>query len=103
MTIPVRPLRTDQLDDVDRWLRSVLWDNKLPEVDETGNFEIHRSKGRLVLEDGSVKIMQGVREVFEINDAPNDDSEGPLQGKIILIGRNVADVGFEESFKQAFQ
>lgn len=53
-----------------------------------------------MLEDGTVKIMQGVREVFEINDAPNSDSEGPLEGKIILIGRNLPSVGFEESFKQ---
>lgn len=69
-------------------------------MDEPGKFEIHRCKGRLVLEDGTVKIMQGVREVFEINDAPNGDAEGPLEGKIILIGRNLPSVGFEESFKQ---
>lgn len=103
VAIPVGRLRTDQLDLVDGWLRSVLWDSKLPEIDEPGKFEIHRSKGRLVLETGEVKIMQGVREVFEINDAPDGAQDASAEGKIILIGKHVADVDFEKSFRQAVQ
>ncbi|KAF4345340.1 dopamine-responsive [Fusarium beomiforme] len=100
ITIPVGRLKPGQLDTVDRWLRSVLWDNKLPEDENEGDFEIHRSKGRLVFANGEVKMLQGVREVFEINDGPSGD-ETPKEGKIILIGRNVAGVGFEDSFKKA--
>ncbi|EXK85722.1 hypothetical protein FOQG_10200 [Fusarium oxysporum f. sp. raphani 54005] len=100
VTIPVGRLEPGQLDTVDRWLRSVLWDSKLPEDEKEGDFEIHRSKGRLVFANGEVKMLQGVREVFEINDGPLGD-ESPKEGKIILIGRNVADVGFEDSFKKA--
>ncbi|KAF4975828.1 hypothetical protein FZEAL_7447 [Fusarium zealandicum] len=100
VTIPVGRLEPEQLDAVDRWLRSVLWDSKLPEAEEASGFEIHRSKGRLVFANGDVKMLQGVREVFEINSGPRDD-EAPKEGKIILIGRNVADVGFENSFKRA--
>lgn len=103
MAIPVGSLRTDQLDLVDRWLRSVLWDSKLPEIDEPGKFEIHRSKGRLILENGEVKIMQGVREVFEINDAPPGGQNASAEGKIILIGKHVAGVDFEKSLRQAIQ
>ena len=103
MTIPFGPLRTDQLVGVDCWLRSVLWDSKLPEIDEGGEFEIHRSKGRLVLEDGTVKIMQGVREIFEINDTPPGSSEVAVDGKIILIGKGLAGVDFEQSFQKAIQ
>ncbi|KAL2691711.1 hypothetical protein Neosp_002100 [[Neocosmospora] mangrovei] len=101
VTIPVGRLEPEQLDAVDRWLRSVLWDNKLPEADKEGGFEIHRSKGRLVFANGDIKMLQGVREIFEINDGPRDDEAPPPEGKIILIGRNVAEVGFESSFKQA--
>ncbi|KAF5604987.1 dopamine-responsive protein [Fusarium pseudoanthophilum] len=100
VTIPVGRLEPGQLDTVDRWLRSVLWDRKLPEDEKEGDFEIHRSKGRLVFANGEVKMLQGVREVFEINDGPLGD-ETPKEGKIILIGRNVAGVGFEDSFKKA--
>ncbi|PTD04598.1 hypothetical protein HYE67_003310 [Fusarium culmorum] len=95
VTIPVGRLEPEQLDTVDRWLRSVLWDSKLPDAKEESNFEIHRSKGRLVFANGDVKMLQGVREVFEINDGPSGD-ETPKEGKIILIGRNVAGVGFED-------
>ncbi|KAJ4138267.1 hypothetical protein NW768_002088 [Fusarium equiseti] len=102
VTIPVGRLEPGQLDTVDRWLRSVLWDNKLPGAQQEGDFEIHRSKGRLVFANGDVKMLQGVREVFEINDGPSGD-ETPKEGKIILIGRNVAGVGFEDSFKQAIK
>ncbi|KAF5248102.1 hypothetical protein FAUST_509 [Fusarium austroamericanum] len=73
VTIPVGRLEPEQLDTVDRWLRSVLWDSKLPDAKEERNFEIHRSKGRLVFANGDVKMLQGVREVFEINDGPSGD------------------------------
>ena len=79
----------------------MLWDSKLPEADKEGGFEIHRSKGRLVFANGDIKMLQGVREIFEINDGPRDDEAPPSEGKIILIGRNVGEVGFESSFKQA--
>ncbi|OAQ94874.1 COBW domain-containing protein [Purpureocillium lilacinum] len=104
ISIPVPRLRPDQLEAVDRWLRSVLWDNQLPGTDGEGGFEIHRSKGRIVLQSGEVKMMQGVREVFELIDAPDGApaSEGQ-EGKIIFIGRKVADVDFEASFRRAVQ
>ncbi|KAF7553081.1 hypothetical protein G7046_g7207 [Stylonectria norvegica] len=102
VAIPVGPLPIDQLEAVDGWLRSVLWDSKLPGIDEAGKFEIHRSKGRLMMANGDVKIMQGVREVFEINDVPRDE-DTPKDGKIILIGRNIAGVDFEGSLKQTLK
>ncbi|KAL6860099.1 hypothetical protein ACO1O0_004124 [Amphichorda felina] len=100
VSIPVGPLRPDQLDQVDRWLRSVLWDSKLPGKDEPVDFEIHRSKGRLIFENGQVKMLQGVQEIFELIDAPNG-AELTQKGKIILIGKHVANVDFEGSFRQS--
>ncbi|KAH6895503.1 CobW/HypB/UreG, nucleotide-binding domain-containing protein [Thelonectria olida] len=99
VAIPVGRLRPDQLNHVDRWLRAVLWDSKLPDTKEAAKFEIHRSKGRLVFDNGDVKILQGVREVFDIVECPTDQ-EVPAEGKIILIGRNVVGVDFEGSFQR---
>lgn len=79
-----------------------MWDTKLPETDEEGKFEVHRSKGRLVFKDGSTKILQGVREVFEINDGPRNE-DAPPEGKIILIGKNVAGIDFVRSFGQVLE
>ena len=75
MTVPV--LDADRLTDLDAWLRSVLWDSKLPgsyleeNIENSHpNFEIHRLKARIPLSNGDVKIVQGVREIFETLDAP---------------------------------
>ncbi|KAL9488486.1 hypothetical protein ACSS6W_000763 [Trichoderma asperelloides] len=89
VSIPVPALRPEQLEDVDRWLRAVLWDHKLPDAENASEFEIHRSKGRLVFKNGNVKLLQGVREIFEIMDAPNGAEITSTEGKIILIGRGV--------------
>ncbi|RFU78749.1 hypothetical protein TARUN_3455 [Trichoderma arundinaceum] len=86
VSIPVPALRPEQLDDVDRWLRAVLWDHRLPATESTTEFEIHRSKGRLVFNNGDVKLLQGVREIFELIDAPDGAEISSTGGKIILIG-----------------
>lgn len=93
-------LRTEQLADVDRWLRAVLWDHKLAGTENAVEFEIHRSKGRLVFNNGDVKLLQGVREIFEIMDAPNGAEISSTEGKIILIGRGVQGIDFESNFRQ---
>lgn len=99
ITIPVGQLKPTQLELVDKWLRQVLWENELPGTDAPQNFEIHRSKGRLIFENGEVKMLQGVREIFELIDAPESDEPVPTSGKIIFIGRHVAELDFEQSFK----
>lgn len=102
VTIPLAPLQLDQLTKVDKWLRKILWDSSLPESDTKQTFEIHRSKGRLVFTDHSVKLLQGVREIFELTDVP-EENEGSGNyvgdGKIILIGRNITGVDFAGSIQ----
>ena len=90
---------------MDEWLRKVLWESTLPLSDQLGSpeksvFEIHRLKGRLLLQSGLVKMVQGVREIFEITDLSTEgtrEGEGMDTGKMVLIGRNVADQGWEKS------
>ncbi|KAM9874103.1 COBW domain-containing protein [Verticillium dahliae] len=98
VSIPVPVLSPSQEAKVDKWLRSVLWDHELP--GEVRTIETHRSKGRLVFDDGKVKMIQGVREIFEILEAPEQSAlDGPKQGKIILIGRHLQGIDFEKSLK----
>lgn len=87
---------------MDKWLREVLWDARLPGSEDEQRFEIHRTKGRLVFEDGSVKLLQGVREIFELIDLDAEESANDTagEGKIILIGRNVAGIDFKQSFDE---
>ncbi|GLI75613.1 hypothetical protein PoHVEF18_003874 [Penicillium ochrochloron] len=93
------PIPADKVPQVDSWLQSVLWESTLPEPANSSpeshptNFEIHRLKGILRLEDGTSRIIQAVRDVFEIRDSEptetDDDKPSPVQCKIVLIGRGL--------------
>lgn len=95
-------LGTGELRAVDSWLRSVLWEGEVPGTSiKQDKIEIHRLKARLIFDDGSMKIVQGVREIFEIVDGetPTPESSTTLQtGKIVLIGRGIHGVNLEQSF-----
>lgn len=106
MSLSVPLLRAEQVDRVDQWLRSILWNNQLPGADSKSNspLEIHRLKARLVLQNGDVKMIQGVREVFDIFDGERIDDQndqGSIVGKIVLIGRGVKEADLEGSFSKA--
>lgn len=71
---------------------------------ESQSFEIYRLKARIPLAGGAVKIVQGVREVFEISDSPSITKTAAIgspltdQGKIVFIGRNITGLPFEGSY-----
>ncbi|GIJ88825.1 hypothetical protein Asppvi_007753 [Aspergillus pseudoviridinutans] len=93
IAIIIPPIPADKVSRVDAWLQSILWESKIPVKDNTDtsnfdNFEIHRLKGILVLQDGSCKIIQAVREVFEIRDSEPKTSGGG-DCKLVLIGRGL--------------
>lgn len=70
-------------------------------MDADSGFEIHRLKARLPLTDGTVKIVQGVREIFDILDPRVDEERedsGSEQGKIVIIGRRLLAINFKGSF-----
>ncbi|KAL4789214.1 CobW/HypB/UreG, nucleotide-binding domain-containing protein [Aspergillus venezuelensis] len=86
------PLPASKIPLVDAWLRNVLWESSLP-YNEALKFDIHRLKGILALDDGSSKIIQAVREVFEIRDPLGGGTNEPKeQCKVVLIGRGLGDV-----------
>ncbi|KAF2718634.1 cobW-domain-containing protein [Polychaeton citri CBS 116435] len=98
--------RTD-LDRIDAWLRSVLWEHSLPEVldsvDKLDNWEIFRMKGRVPFRDGRIKILQGVREIFELADGISDQhAETTEDLKVVLIGRNLAQSAIAAAFQSSW-
>ncbi|KAI9695487.1 MAG: hypothetical protein M1820_008589 [Bogoriella megaspora] len=118
LTISVPVIEASKLVALDAWLRSVLWERVLPRLGlaeqqpylgaiVAEGFEIHRLKGIVPIEDGSTKMLQGVREVFEIIDARDsarrtrseEGTAGTVEGKIVLIGRGLK--GNEEAFSQS--
>ncbi|KAK0629881.1 CobW/HypB/UreG, nucleotide-binding domain-containing protein [Bombardia bombarda] len=106
LSVVLPALTSGQVDAVDAWLRSVLWESELPNQSDTQGpaFEIHRLKGRLILENGSEKMVQGVRELFEIFDSPlqpSSSSSSQGSGKLVLIGRHLANLDFQTSLQDA--
>jgi G3E family GTPase len=106
ISIPLPVLTRIQVEAIDEWLRMVLWEYLLPGETLPHNaplFEIHRLKGRLVLEDGGQKMIQGVRELFDIIDNPSSGTSEPGQGKMILIGRHLEKFDLERSLLAAIE
>lgn len=84
------PFFDDQLGILENWLRALLWEGVLLNQREDGemkDFEVHRTKGRVLMEKGKNKIVQGVREVFEIID--DESGNGNKEGRLVFIGRGL--------------
>jgi len=106
MSLILPALDERQLQNLDAWLRSVLWSNELPGSDVAAKWDIHRVKGRLTKQDGRIKMLQGVREIFELIDgaAVKGDAHsaaGTESGKIVIIGRNIGDQQTSSAFQQS--
>jgi G3E family GTPase len=104
LSVPL--LANDAIADLDAWLRALLWDNRLlGREDVAAAWDIHRIKGRVCFEDGRIKMLQGVREIFDLIDAPSskDTTSGPSQevGKIVIIGRNIGDPRITDAFSES--
>lgn len=98
-TVAFPALRPEQVDAFDLFLRTVLWEETLPGGVEHERFEVHRLKGRVPVSDGRVLLLQGVRNLYELNEAGegHGDSEGDGEAKLVFIGRGVGQRGFKES------
>lgn len=80
-----------QEEKLDEWLRSVLWETTVPVKSGEppyGDIDVHRVKGRILRQDGTEGIVQGVREVFEIVDY-GKHADDATEGKLVLIGRHL--------------
>ncbi|KAK5167074.1 uncharacterized protein LTR77_007804 [Saxophila tyrrhenica] len=105
VTLEFPVLSETGLKKLDAWLRKVLWEGQLLGSGEESEWEIHRLKGRVALKGGRVKMLQGVREIFEMIDAadtssaPSDEVEEA--GRIVIIGRNISEDGLPATFQRS--
>ncbi|KAF2774484.1 cobW-domain-containing protein [Teratosphaeria nubilosa] len=106
VTLRVPPLDDSKYQKLDAWLRSVLWNQSLPGHEGGTAWEIHRSKGRLLMTNGRINMLQGVREIFEVIDGTafaHDTDTNDAESKIVFIGlrlQNLQDV-FQRSLAAA--
>ncbi|KAL9601463.1 MAG: hypothetical protein Q9219_002529 [cf. Caloplaca sp. 3 TL-2023] len=119
LTIPLPLLLPPQLQNLESWLRSLLWESVLPPTSSDPIVEqaisMHRVKGQVFLSGGRVLMIQGVRDVFEIIEDEVSRGEGrgkkreavgegeERKGKIVLIGKGLGGMPFEGSLASALE
>lgn len=88
-TITFPALTTSQVPRFDFFLRTILWEETLPNATPHEPFEIHRLKARIPVEDGRMLLIQGVRNIYDTNEVPSSASAGTEEAKLVLIGKAV--------------
>ncbi|KAK2459672.1 hypothetical protein APHAL10511_008317 [Amanita phalloides] len=91
VTFPV--LTRYQLERLDEWIRTVLWESQLPTSNEQLEIQVLRCKGVFTLDTGEQYVLQGVRSMYELEKLDgivNDVLGVPDPGKIVLIGKNLS-------------
>lgn len=84
--IPI-PLTEAQIFRLDEWIRSALWDGKLP--DSHHQLEILRCKGIWWNDNREQFVLQGVRNLYEIVRDDGRSSGMGVAGKIVFIGKGL--------------
>ena len=103
VTCPV--LTSERLRALDEWIRTALWENRLPEDESDADvvvqnpdqtqphFEILRCKGIFTTKSGDTHVLQGVRSLYEISVVESGNERGsmglPDEGKLVLIGKGL--------------
>lgn len=80
VTVQFGELGPEDVPRIEAKLQHLLWEHEV----DGHEVEIHRVKGRLCSSEGT-KIIQGVRETYDMIDVPPEDA----QSKLVLIGRGV--------------
>jgi G3E family GTPase len=86
VTIALPTFDLQKLPLLEGWLQSALWGDG-----QEKPYEVHRTKGYIPINDGSARVIQGVREIFEMIEVDQKDDDSALrdEGKIVFIGRNL--------------
>jgi G3E family GTPase len=91
--VPVPILPAAQVEVLDEWIRSVLWEHKLPNEEDAEGLDVLRCKGMFRTDAGGVYVLQGVREMYDLSlTESTGDSDGAGEiGKLVFIGKGLDD------------
>ena len=91
--LPVPVLPAAQVEILDEWIRTVLWEHKLPNEEDVGGLDVLRCKGMFRTDEGEIYVLQGVREMYDLSPVESTgDSDGAGEiGKLVFIGKGLDD------------
>lgn len=83
-----------QVQRLDEWIRTVLWEGHLPtglnSHNENHVVEVLRCKGTFATQDGEQYVLQGVRSMYEMTQIEGKSDLGlPDEGKLVFIGKGL--------------
>ncbi|KAL6710994.1 hypothetical protein ACN47E_006869 [Coniothyrium glycines] len=87
-TITFPALTAAQVEMFDYFLRTILWEETLPNSTEHAPFEVHRLKARIPVQDGRLLLIQGVRNIYDTNESKQEGGQ-INEAKLVLIGKGV--------------
>jgi G3E family GTPase len=94
LRVSCRVLSPEQQERLEEWIRTVLWESQLPEysADTHGKpLEVLRCKGMFGTQSGQTFVLQGVRNLYELEPLMGDDVGLPEHGKLVFIGKGLDD------------
>ncbi|KAF2035261.1 cobW-domain-containing protein [Setomelanomma holmii] len=97
-TLIFPPLGEDEVSRFDFFLRTMLWEETLPNVPSAAPFEIHRLKARVPLQNGRMLLIQGVRSIYDTNEVTGAGGDAEM-AKLVLIGKGIDHSSFEQSLR----
>ncbi|KAH9942912.1 cobW-domain-containing protein [Amylocystis lapponica] len=89
-------MTSSQLSLLDEWIRTVLWEGRLPGVRSADvlDLEVLRCKGMFTTDSGKIYVLQGVRNIYEMTQVEGAVASGsglPDMGKLVFIGKGLND------------
>ncbi|KAH9042102.1 CobW domain-containing protein [Lactarius pseudohatsudake] len=87
-------LSSAQQERLEEWIRAVLWESQLPghsTSDRDRPLEVLRCKGIFGTHSGQTLVLQGVRNLYELEPLVGDDVGLPEHGKLVFIGKGLDD------------
>ncbi len=85
-------LSSAQQECLEEWIRTVLWESQLPEHstnDPDRPLEVLRCKGIFHTQSGQTLVLQGVRNLYELEPLVGDNVGLPEHGKLVFIGKGL--------------
>lgn len=95
-TITFPALTTAQIDKFDFFLRTILWEETLPDNAKCDPFEVHRLKARIPIHGSKMLLIQGVRNIYDTNEVEREDGQSE-DAKLVLIGKGVDQKALKDS------
>jgi len=79
---------------LDKWIRTLLWEGALIGEISQQKLSVHRTKGRIVMQNDEEWMLQGVREVYEFKRTGISHEQS---SKIVFIGEALERDAIEKS------